>query len=233
MDEQIEALDGFDAPLMFSNSCVSDSPPTSSCFQDDDSGRASCCDPDLSDHDHHETHPSTTNGQDSFHTLCSANLGIMPPPVQDSAWPDSMYSQVAEVMPSGETVLSSEQATTKDSKSQAVKNEQIKKPLLVVIPDEQGYTSDLDVNKVNTYFMEAQTEPSAKLDSNSSPEQVLACPALSTTTSPPEYTMVDGVDWNNSLILRNPSLFPVSVVKSGSAPEGYLTPDLLSKIAPK
>ncbi|XP_062868100.1 growth hormone receptor b [Trichomycterus rosablanca] len=238
MDEPIETLDGFDAPLLFSNSCVSDSPPTSSCFQDDDSGRASCCDPDLSDHDHHDAPSPSTNSHDGFHTLSPAHSGIVVSPAQDPAWPAGLYSQVAEVMPGGQPLLSPEQAVSEDSKSQAIRNkEKMKKPVLVVIPDERGYTSDLDVNKISASFMETLNEPNTKQESDSSAEQVpsgvSAFPVLSIPMSPPEYTMVDVVDWNNSLVLRNPSTFPVSVVKSGSTPEGYLTPDLLSKIAPK
>ncbi len=61
--------------------------------------------------------------------------------------------------------------------------------------------------------------------------QSTAFPTLVKPTSP-EYTMVDGVDWKNSLLLKSntPTAPQKAAVKSLPAPEGYLTPDLLDNI---
>ncbi|KAG9265540.1 growth hormone receptor-like [Astyanax mexicanus] len=262
IDEPIETLECFETPLLLGDSPVSDSPPMSSSFRDDDSGRASCCDPDLSDHDHTEVHQPSTSGHDGFHTLSPANSG----PPQEPAWPASMYSQVSDVTPRGEPVLSPEKHSLSDScsnpdKDKAHKNEENekgKKPLMMMIvsPDERGYTSELNTGKTGAQLSDrGQSKPDDE-DTRPSAEQRLQNPlheyqcksiADSETTpsaspfpiltipSPPEYTMVDGVDWKNSLLLKpnSPASNSLNVVKSLPNPGGYLTPDLLHSISPK
>nr|AAY86768.1 growth hormone receptor II [Silurus meridionalis] len=224
IDEPTEMMEGLDTPLLFSESRVSDSPPTSSGFLDDDSGRASCCDPDLSDHDHHGAHhPSTL--------IPNANLGAQQSVVshaQEPAWQNSIYSQVAEVMPCGETLLCPEQNVTDDCNIQDKTSEyKEKRPWLMVTLN--GYS-------VN--------EPSSLIENNSTSQQCqnpIIKPQTSTVSpafpiltmpTPPEYTMVDGVGWKDSLLLKTSSATESSFAapKSGPTPEGYWTPDLLHSI---
>ncbi|KAL6469911.1 hypothetical protein MHYP_G00210300 [Metynnis hypsauchen] len=258
IDEPIETLEGFETPLLIGESPVSDSPPMSSGFRDDDSGRASCCDPDLSDHDTTDVHQPSTSGHDGFHTLSPANPGAP----QEPAWPTSLYSQVTDVTPRGEAVLSPEKQHQSDSCSmqdKAQKNEENdkgKKPQLVVSSKERGYTSELNTCKIS-----AQNPAGGHSEPSSTKEELHPCaeqrlsplqeylnptveaevtPVASpfpilTIPSPAEYTMVDGVDWKNSLLLKpnNPAPRPFAVVKSFPTPGGYLTPDLLQSIGPQ
>lgn len=211
IDEPNEMMEGLDAPLLFGGSHISDSPPTSSGFQDDDSGRASCCDPDLSDHDHQDSHHPSTSTQDGFHTLGA--LQPVVPPAQEPAWQNSIYSQVAEVMPCGETLLYPEQNVTDNcgiqDKGTGYKE---KKARLMVTLNERGYSV---------------SEPS----SFTANPVVSSFPILTMPTSP-EYTMVDGVGWKDSLLLKTSSVAAstLAATKSGPTPEGYLAPDLLHSI---
>ncbi|XP_060791910.1 growth hormone receptor b isoform X2 [Neoarius graeffei] len=217
IDEPTEMMDGLAAPLLFGESRVADSPPTSGGFQDDDSGRASCCDPDLSDHDHQDSHHPSTSTHDGFHTLIPpANLGTLQPvvpPAQEPAWQNSIYSQVAEVMPCGETLLYPEQNVTDNCGIQDKGTDtKEKKSWLMVSLNERGYS-------VN--------EPS----SSTANPVVSAFPILTMPTSP-EYTMVDGVGWKDGLLLKTSHVAASAFVtsKSRPAPEGYLPPDLLHSI---
>lgn len=241
IDEPSEMVEDFDTPLLFSESHVFDSPPTSSSFQDDDSGRASCCDPDLSDHDHHDTHHPSTSTQDGFHTLMSpANLGpvgivweSVVPPAQEPAWQNSVYSQVAEVMPCGETLLCPEHegidyCCAQDKATEYKK----KKPWLMMNLNENGYSSNEPSSTTNPWS-----------EGNSTPQQSQK-PEMNPTTSafpilkvpsPPEYTMVDGVGWKDSLLLKtncsSAAASTPALPKSGPTLEGYLPPDLMHSVA--
>ncbi|XP_076836918.1 growth hormone receptor b [Brachyhypopomus gauderio] len=220
--------EGFETSLLIGDSPVSDSPPVSSGFRDDDSGRASCCDPDLSDHDHTNIHhPSINEG---------SGTGTMRPvvihPAGRPAWPNNLYSQVSEITPRGVAVLSPEKQNMIDNYSsydEPPKNEKIKdekKPQLMATPNERGYTSELDTSKISAPHTEGEHNVEPKVTPLASAFPILAMP------SPPEYTMVDGVDWKNSLLLKpnKPVATPLAAVK---VPEGYLTPDLLQSITPQ
>ncbi|KAI4879690.1 hypothetical protein NFI96_032016 [Prochilodus magdalenae] len=257
IDEPNETLEGFETPLLIGDSPVSDSPPMSSAFRDDDSGRASCCDPDLSDHDHTDVHQPSTSGHDGFHSLSPVNPGAP----QEPAWPTSLYSQVSDVTPRGDAVLSPEKqnpSNSCNSKDKAQKNEENdkgKKPQLVRSSDERGYTSELNVCKISAqYSVGGQCKPSSTkeelhpfAEQRHSPLQEYQKPTVEpeitpaasafpilNIPAPPEYTMVDGVDWKNSLLLKpnNPAPPPFAVVKSFPTPGGYLTPDLLQSMSP-
>ncbi|XP_058271794.1 growth hormone receptor b isoform X1 [Hemibagrus wyckioides] len=239
IDEPNETMEGLDTPLLFSESHVSDSPPTCSVFQDDDSGRASCCDPDLSDHDHHEAPHPSISAQDVFHTLIPpANLEPVISPAQGPAWQNSIYSKVAEVMPCGETMLCQEQDVANDCSIQANATEyKEKKPCFIMTLNERGYSvsepSSFTTNPGSESSSTSQTcqNPSAKPDTT---PIVSAFPIL-TMPTPPEYTMVDGVGWKDSLLLKTSSTAASteSAPKSGPTPGGYWTPDLLHSITPK
>lgn len=241
IDEPIEMIEGLDTPLLFSESGVSDSPPTSSGFQDDDSGRASCCDPDLSDHDHHDAHHPSTSAQDGFHNLIpAANLGALQsvvPPTQEPAWQNSIYSQVAEVMVCGETLLCPEQKETDDCSIQDKASEyKKKKPWLRVTLNERGYSTNEPSSSTANPGSESNSTPQQCQNPTAKPEMlpiVSAFPIL-TMPNPPEYTMVDGVGWKDSLLLKTSctAASTFAVPKSGPTPEGYLTPDLIHSITP-
>lgn len=234
-------MEGLDAPLLFSVSCVSDSPPTSGGFQDDDSGRASCCDPDLSDHDHQDAHHPSTSAQDDFHTLIpSANLGALQsvvPPAQEPAWQNSIYSQVAEVMPCGKTLLCAEQDVIDDCSIQEKASEcKEKTPWMMVTLNERGYSANEPSSSTANPWSESNSTPPQGQNPTAKPELipiVTAFPILRMPT-PPEYTMVDGVGWKDSLLLKTSSTpaSTLAVPKSGPNPEGYLTPDLIHSITP-
>lgn len=237
IDEPSEMVEDFDTPLLFSESHVFDSPPTSSGFQDDDSGRASCCDPDLSDHDHHDTpHPSTST-QDGFHTLISpTNLGALQsvvPPAQEPAWQNSVYSQVAEVMPCGETLLCPEHIGIDYCRAQDKATEyKKKKPWLMMTLNENGYSSNEPSSSTTNPWSESKSTPQQSQNPTEKPES-LAFPILK-MPSPPEYTMVDGVGWKDSLLLKTSSSTAASMLtlpKSGTTLEGYVPPDLIHTVA--
>lgn len=240
IDEPIEMTEGLDSPLLFSDSHVSDSLPTSSGFQDDDSGRASCCDPDLSDHDHQDVHQPSTSAQDGFHALTpSANLGPLQsvaPPAQEPAWHYSIYSQVADVMPCGETLLCPEQNVIDDCSIHDKASEyKEKKPWLMVTLNERGYSTNEPSSSTTNPWSESNSTPHQGQNSTAGPEMapvVSAFPILK-MPSPPEYTMVDGVGWKDSLLLKSSTeASTLAVPKSGPTPEGYLTPDLIDSITP-
>ncbi|XP_060746367.1 growth hormone receptor b [Tachysurus vachellii] len=238
IDEPTETMEDLDTPLLFSESHVSDSPPTSNVFQDDDSGRASCCDPDLSDHDHHDAQHPSVSAQDGFHTLIPpANMQPVVSPAQEPAWQNSIYSQVAEVMPFGETVLCPEQNMTDDCSIQdnATKYKE-KMPCFMVTLNERGYSVSQPSSFTVDPGSESNSTPQSCQNTSAKPEVthiVSAFPIL-TMLTPPEYTMVDEVGWKDSLLLKTSSAAAsiVAVPKSGPTPEGYLTPDLLYSITP-
>ncbi|XP_077089087.1 growth hormone receptor b [Siphateles boraxobius] len=239
------------------DSPVSDSPQMSSSFRDDDSGRASCCDPDLSDHDQTDLHHPSTSCHDGFHPLSRTHSGPSQPAAicpQETTWSNSLYSQVSDVTQRGEAVLSleeQERMNTCHNETQKDKDNNKRKEIqqLVVIPDESGYTSELVASAISAHLdkpnppitdqSQSQEKHSASRDiQNLSPETntsslSTAFPTLAKPTTP-EYTLVDGVDWKNSLFLKpnTPTTPQKAAVKNLPTPEGYLTPDLLDNITP-
>ncbi|XP_059382236.1 growth hormone receptor-like [Carassius carassius] len=236
--------------LLIADSPVSDSPQMSSSFRDDDSGRASCCDPDLSDHDQTDLHHPSTSSHDGFHLLSHAQTGPQQPAAfspQDTTWSNSLYSQVSDVNHHGGVVLSPEEKETMALKDKNHNNgKEIQQ--LVVIPDERGYTSEFVASTISAYHnkpnpltdqLQSQEQHAAfrdlkKLSTETvTSTQSTAFPILAKPTSP-EYTMVDGMDWKNSLLLKpnTPTTPQKAAVKTLPTPEGYLTPDLLDNITP-
>ncbi|XP_067280893.1 growth hormone receptor b [Pseudorasbora parva] len=243
--------------LLIADSPVSDSPQMSGSFRDDDSGRASCCDPDLSDHDQTDLHHSSTSSHDGFHSLSRTHSGPPHPASigpQDGTWPNSLYSQVSDVTRHGEVVLSPEEQermNTCHNETQKDKDNNKRKEIqqLVVIPDERGYTSEFFASPISAHLnkpnppttdqSQNQEQHSAFRDIQNLSTETNKCslstafPTLAKATSP-EYTMVDGVDWKNSLFLKpnTPTAPKKAAVKTLPTPEGYLTPDLLNNITP-
>ncbi|CAM4667718.1 unnamed protein product [Leuciscus chuanchicus] len=247
------------------DSPVSDSPQMSSSFRDDDSGRASCCDPDLSDHDQTDLHHPSTSCHDGFHPLSRTHSGPPQPAAvcpQDTTWSNSLYSQVSDVTQRGEAVLSleeQERMNTCHNETQKDKDNNKRKEIqqLVVIPDERGYTSELVASAIsahldkpnppitdqsqsqeqqsetNTVVSHTETNTVVSYTETNTSSLSTAFPILAKPTSP-EYTMVDGVDWKNSLFLKpnTPTAPQKAEVKNLPTLEGYLSPDLLDNITP-
>lgn len=237
--------------LLIADSPVSDSPQMSSGFRDDDSGRASCCDPDLSDHDQTDLHPTSASGHDGFHPLSRAHSGS-PQPVavcpRDSAWPNSLYSQVSDVTQRGEVVLSPEEQEITCCHNKAVEDNENNKrkelQWLALTPDDGGYTSEVTANVISAQHSQPSSpitdqspfteqhnafrEPSNLTDSSllSTAFPILAKPPS------PEYTLVEGVDWKNSLLLKPSTQTSPhnTVVKTFPTTEGYFTAEFLDNI---
>lgn len=235
--------------LLIADSPVSDSPQMSSGFRDDDSGRASCCDPDLSDHDQTDLHHPAASGHDGdgFHPLSRAHSGSpqpVPPCPQDSAWPNSLYSQVSDVTQRGEVVLSPEEQEIANSccHNKAVEDNENNKrkelQWLALTSDTRGYTSELTANVMSAHH--SKPNPPVTDQSPFTEPQNLSfetdCfslfPILAKPPSP-EYTMVEGVDWKNSLLLKpNTQTSPqTTAVKTFPSPEGYFTAEFLDNIS--
>ncbi|KAJ0037051.1 hypothetical protein NL108_016692 [Boleophthalmus pectinirostris] len=182
--------------------------PDSPGFRDDDSGRASCCDPDLhSDNEGSPFHPTCQEEPPSpppASPIPPPASPIPPPSTADPPPPptpqQAMYTQVSEVRLSGNVVLSpeEEQLSPEEPRSKH-------KPELSTA----GYTSELNAGKPNTDVETGQ---------ESAPAAVSLPPA-------PAYTVVEGVDRHNSLLLT-PHL-----LSSKATPEGYLTPDLFGGVS--
>ncbi|XP_033832169.1 growth hormone receptor-like [Periophthalmus magnuspinnatus] len=155
--------------------------PDSPGFHDNDSGRASCCDPDL--HSDAESSPFHATPEEEPPTP------TIPPTLQQA-----MYTQVSEVRLSGNVVLSPEEETHSHEETHSKHKPE---------NNTTGYTSELNAGKI-TDVERSRESPTAAM---------LLLPA-------PAYTVVEGVDRQNSLLLT-PHL-----LSSKPTPEGYLTPDL-------
>lgn len=174
-----------------------------------------------------------------------------------------LYAQVRQVTPSGEVVLTPEEHSQREeavTKQDEPKCDQTKKGpkfhmLVLDDSDKNDNTSEPDTNNMTSSQSTAHHSPSISTvvdDVNSTshqplvghraPQQVAPAAAApqssgvqsaAPTSPPPEYTVVDGTDPQNSLLLR--SNVPVGPstpqVKQMPTPEGYLSPDLLDSIA--
>lgn len=226
-------------------------------FRDDDSGRASCCEQDLPDPDTVEFRNLMLSSASVLDPTATPQTGAA---FQDS-WsgtPD-LYAQVRQVTLSGEVVLTpEEQSHRREVMNKRYKpkcDQTTKEPEFHVRvlgdSDERGNTSEPDNNNMSTnQSTDRSTSTSLPLDDvNGAPRQPLmgyqepqvapatapelTGPPSSALASPPEYTVVDGTDPQNSLLLRsNTPMAPSSShMKQMPSLEGYLSPDLLDSIA--
>ncbi|KAG9354031.1 hypothetical protein JZ751_012155 [Albula glossodonta] len=177
--------------------------PYDSTLRDDDSGRASCCDPDLPDPD--TPHPNPV--------LCSSC------PLAPQQMGNGFYTQVGEVTQSGVVVLASSSEGGKGKMQEEEEKEERKKAkfqLVVAAPDGGGYTSEMDARQVGSdpspasdYTLVQDVNEQHSLLLNPTPAGH-AKPLPVTAQTPPDPT---------------PSkLLPL--------PAGYLSPDLLANISP-
>lgn len=247
MEEQNDRLRCLDTDCLVQRSL-------SSTIRDDDSGRASCCDPDLhSDPEASHFHPLIPNHIPSDETACRAASEPVSP-VQgpaggelafDAPGREALYTQVSEVRVSGKVLLSPEEqmeveeTTSKDTGKDFVAEKEKEKEfqLLVVNPDNQGYTSEVNAGRMSSSVFAGDEQRQTGGDSSCVPSPLpyhksdpVAPPLL-----PPVYTVVEGVDRQNSLLLTNSNSTPAPhliIQKNMPTPGGYLTPDLLGNIQP-
>ncbi|XP_070845278.1 growth hormone receptor b isoform X2 [Chaetodon trifascialis] len=257
IEEQNDRLTDLDTDCLMHRSLSSNCTPLSISFRDDDSGRASCCDPDLpSDQEASPLHPLTQNEILSKETSCltacepscqpqSPVTGV-PPLVEPGR--ETLYTQVSEVRSSGKVLLSPEEqtevekSTSKDTESDIMAEKQKEKKefqLLVVNSDHGGYTSELSAGKMSPRLSTGDmSEPCQTEGDSGSLSPSSHHESDSTPTSPlppaPVYTVVEGVDRQNSLLLTpNSTPAPQLIIpKTMPTPDGYLTPDLLGTITP-
>ncbi|CAB1455488.1 unnamed protein product [Pleuronectes platessa] len=154
---------------------------------------------------------------------------------------EALYTQVTEVRAYGKVLLAPEEqtdletSTSKDSeKDFVVKKEKERNDFRLLLPDADsgGYTSELKAGKMSPSLSDGDLSerrhlvPSPYYESNPS--------ATSPLPSPPVYTVVEGVDGQNSLLLTSNStpLPQIIIPKPMPTPDGYLTPDLLGSVTP-
>ncbi|XP_076614736.1 growth hormone receptor b isoform X2 [Chaetodon auriga] len=258
IEEQNDRLADLDTDCLMHRSLTSNCTPVSISFRDDDSGRASCCDPDLpSDQEASPLHPLTPNEILSKETSCptacepscqpqSPVTGV-PPLVEPGR--EALYTQVSEVRSSGKVLLSPEEqnevekSTSKDTERDIMAEKQKEKKefqLLVVNADHGGYTSELSAGimspRLSTGDMSEPCQTEGDLGSLLSPSSHDESDTTPMSPLPPVpvYTVVEGVDRQNSLLLTpNSTPAPQLIIpKTMPTPDGYLTPDLLGTITP-
>nr|XP_046230770.1 growth hormone receptor b [Scatophagus argus] len=257
IEEQSDRLTDLDTDCLMHRSLSSTCTPLSIGFRDDDSGRASCCDPDLpSDQEASPFHPiipnQILNNETSCTAACEPSSPIQSPATGEPPFVvlgrEALYTQVSEVR-SGNVLLSpekqteGEKAVSKDTeKDIMVEKEKEKKEfqLLVVNPDHGGYMSELSAGKMSprlsTADMSDICQTGRDLSSFPSPSSYHESDTTPMPPLPPSpvYTLVEGVDRQNSLLLTpNSTPAPQLIIpKTTPTPDGYLTPDLLGSITP-
>lgn len=228
IEEHSDRLTDLDTDCLVDRSVSSNSSPLSIGFRDDDSGRASCCDPDL---------PSDPEAS-PFHPLIPNQTFVKEPvfPAVSEQSREAMYTQVSEVRPSGKVLLSPEEQNEVDkTKRDSKKEEKIKKfhfPILNA--DNGGYTSELNAQKMSSKSSDGDVNETCQRKDASSSASSSPSDTMSPLAPAPVYTVVEGVDRQNSLLL-SPNLTPAPqliIPKTIPSPDGYLTPDLLGNVTP-
>ncbi|XP_063745414.1 growth hormone receptor-like isoform X2 [Eleginops maclovinus] len=250
IEEQSDRLTDLDTDCLMERSLTSNCSPLSTGFRDDDSGRASCCDPDLPC----ELEPSPfiplipniTESSDSEET----SLHVPNPNTGEHCFAapgrEALYTQVSEVRSSGKVLLSPEdktelgKSTSRDGEKGILLEKKKELQLLVVNPDHGGYTSELNAGKRSPRVSSGdmgkpfQTAGDSSSTSSLSPYHESDTTTLSPLPPAPVYTMVECVNRQNSLLLTpnstpNPQLI---IPKIMPTPGGYLTPELLGSVTP-
>ncbi|KAM7391429.1 hypothetical protein PAMP_022118 [Pampus punctatissimus] len=243
-------------------------------FPDDDSGRASCYNPDVPD----QTlmlMASLLPGQPEDR---EASLNVVERALAQTGAPQTwvntdFYAQVSNVMPSGGVVLSpgqqlriqenissteeEAQKTGKESKGNEKTDEKKQKELqfqlLVVDPEGSGYTTESNARQISTppsppmpgdgyhtiQSHPVEHKPAATAEDNQSPYILPDSPQSQFFAPVADYTVVQEVDSQHSLLLNPPPLqspppcLPQHPLKALPAmPVEYITPDLLGNLSP-
>lgn len=262
IEEQNDRLTDLDTDCLMDRSLSSNCSPLSIGFRDDDSGRASCCDPDLpSDPEASPFHPLIRNEivskEPSGPASSEPNSPIQSPTTGESPLVapgrEVLYTQVSEVRSSGKVLLSPEEqtevekTTNKDTEKDIIEEKEKEKiQLLVVNAEHGGYTSELNAGKISPGLSTGDMGEPCQTGGNSSPVQSPSSgdyqrPYHESDSNPisplppaPVYTVVEGVDRQNSLLLTpNSAPAPQLIIpKTMPTPDGYLPPDLLGSITP-
>ncbi|KAM8827447.1 growth hormone receptor b isoform 1-T2 [Spinachia spinachia] len=251
IEERSDRLTDLDTDCLVERSLSSNWSPLHIGFRDDDSGRASCCDTDLpSDPELSPVVPlipNQTNGKEpTYATTSEPSSDVHGPtpgePRLVALGREGLYTQVSEVRSSGKLFLSPEEQT--ETQKDMVKDIMVGKvkkdlQLLVVNPDNGGYTSELNAGQMSPAFSSAdvrETRQTGEVPTLSQP--LLRYQESVRTVSPlspaPVYTVVEGVGKQNSLLLT-PNSIPaaqLAMTKVMPTPDGYLTPDLMGSVTP-
>ncbi|XP_058492050.1 growth hormone receptor a [Solea solea] len=254
-------------------------------FPDDDSGRASCYDPDLLEQDTLIPMATLRPGPPEDREASLSDVEAQKSEKKDMAlaqtqnagpqtWVNTdFYAQVSNVMPSGGVVLSPGQQLRSQEGASAMQEETQKKgkdskagdeteekkqkeqqfELLVVDPDGSGYITESNAQQSSTPIISqipgeghqtlrpqpVETKPAAAAEDNQSPYIVSDSPFTQFSAPVSDYTVVQEVDTQHSLLLNPPSrqspppCLPQHPLKSLPAmPVGYVTPDLLGNLSP-
>ncbi|KAG8010888.1 Growth hormone receptor, partial [Nibea albiflora] len=252
IEEQSKTID-LDTDCLMHRSLSSNCTPLSIGFRDNDSGRASCCDPDLpSDLEASPFHPliptQTFSEEASCPTACESSLPGQSPTNEEPPFValgrEPLYTQVSEVRSSGKVLLSPEEqtevgkTTSKDTEKDIMAEKEKERKefqLLVVSPDRGGYTSELNAGKMSPRLPTGEmSEPCQTPPPPPSPYHESDTIPVSSFPPAPVYTVVEGVDRQNSLLLTpNSTPAPQLIIpKTMQTPGGYLTPDHLGSITP-
>ncbi|KAE8284818.1 Growth hormone receptor [Larimichthys crocea] len=253
IEEQSKTID-LDTDCLMHRSLSSNCTPLSIGFRDNDSGRASCCDPDLpGDPEASPFHPltptQTFSEEASCPTACESSLPGQSPTNEEPPFValgrEALYTQVSEVRSSGKVLLSPEEqtevekTTSKDTEKDVMAEKEKERKefqLLVVNPDHGGYTSELNAGKMSPREMNEPCQTVRDLSSSlpSSPYHESDAIPVSSLPPAPVYTVVESVDRQNSLLLTpNSTPAPQLIIpKTMPTPDGYLTPNLLGSITP-
>lgn len=261
IEEQNDRLTDLDTDCLMDRSLLSNCSPLSIGFRDDDSGRASCCDPDLpSDPEALSLHPLIPNeiltkepsdpASSEPSSLIQSPTAGEPPLVTPGR--EALYTQVSEVRSSGKVLLSPEEqtevekTTSKDKEKDIIAEKEKQFQLLVVNADHGGYTSELNAGKMSPRLSTGDLGEPCQTGGNVSSVQSPSSedyrrPYHESDSNPmsalppaPVYTVVEGVDRENSLLLTpNSTPAPQLIIpKTMPTPDGYLTPDLLGSVTP-
>ncbi|XP_054613329.1 growth hormone receptor b isoform X2 [Dunckerocampus dactyliophorus] len=245
IEEQNDRLTNLDTDCLMDRSLFSNCSHLSIGFRDNDSGHASCCDPDLpSDAETSHFHPLIPNPvrnkeQAAARPSSASQSTTAGDPPLAAPVREALYTQVSEVKASGKVLLSPEEEVEKDTVKE---NKEDQKELrLLVTTDRSGYTSEINARKMspslptmNTNDMCSARGDLSSVPSSSSVDYHKPCPESVKNPTPslppaPAYTVVEDVGMQNSLVLT-PNSIPTS--KAVPTPDSYLTLDLLGSIAP-
>nr|QGR15763.1 growth hormone receptor 2 [Scorpaenichthys marmoratus] len=235
IEEHNDRLTDLDTDCLMERSLSSNCSPLSIGFRDDDSGRASYCDPDLPG----DPEPSslmsllpnqTHSKESSCPTACEPSSEVQIPATGEPCFVapgrEALYTQVSEVRSSGKVLLSHEEET-----KMGKEKEKTEFQFLAAYPDHGGYTSELNAGNVSPILSPGDGTCSSP---SLSRYQKSDTTPMSPLSPAPVYTIVEAVGKQNSLLLT-PNSIPAPqliIPKIMPTPDGYLTPELLGSVTP-
>ncbi|KAF3848777.1 hypothetical protein F7725_015274 [Dissostichus mawsoni] len=243
IEEQSDRLTDLDTDCLMERSLTSNCSPLSIGFRDDDSGRASCCDPDLPCEPEPSPFipliPNLTESRDSEETSSHVPNPNTGEHCFAAPGREALYTQV--IWQGAAVTRGPDRGGTKHEQRQRERNpvgekkENKELQFLVVNPDHGGYTSELNAGKRSPRVSSGDMN-SRVLKFNPVP---VALPRIryhyGVPSSPaPVYTVVECVNRQNSLLLTPNSTPPPQLIisKIVPTPGGYLTPELLGSVTP-